>query len=141
MPFLLVRHAWAGHSKDWEGDDRLRPLDERGRRQAEALPAALARFGIERLISSPFLRCTQSFEPLAVALGLPIEERDELADDAKRKHALALLDELEDATAALCTHGELLHLLLGDPTEKGETTVVERTPDGVRVLERVPPPD
>jgi 8-oxo-dGTP diphosphatase len=82
MPILLVRHAWAGHSASWEGDDRLRPLDERGGRQAEALPAALARYRIERLISSPFLRCTQSFEPLAAALGLPIEERDELADDA-----------------------------------------------------------
>jgi 8-oxo-(d)GTP phosphatase len=140
MPLLLVRHAWAGHSASWRGDDRLRPLDERGRRQAEALPAALARFGIERLLSSPFLRCTRSFEPLAAALGLPIEERDELADDATRKHALALLDELGSATAALCTHGELLHLLLGDPTEKGETTVVEHTPDGVRVLERIPPP-
>jgi len=101
MPILLVRHAWAGHSKDWEGDDRLRPLDERGRRQAEALPAALAGFRIERLVSSPFLRCTQSFEPLAAALGLTVEERDELADYAKRKHALALIDELGDTTAAL----------------------------------------
>jgi 8-oxo-(d)GTP phosphatase len=140
MPLLLVRHAWAGHSASWKGDDRVRPIDERGRRQAEALPTALAAFGIERLLSSPFLRCTESFEPLAAALGLPIEERDELADDAKRKHALALLDELEGTTAALCTHGELLHKLLGDQTEKGETTVVERSPDGVRVLERVPPP-
>jgi 8-oxo-(d)GTP phosphatase len=140
MPLLLVRHAWAGHSKEWQGDDRLRPLDERGRRQADALPATLARFGIERLVSSPYLRCTQTFEPLAAALGLPVEERDELADDATLAQALALLDELEGVTAALCTHGELLHLLLGDPTEKGETTVVERTPDGVRVLERIPAP-
>ena len=140
MSILLVRHAWAGHSKDWEGDDRLRPLDERGRRQAEALPAALAGFRIERLVSSPFLRCTGSFEPLAAALGLPVEEREELADDAKRKHALALIDELEGTTAALCTHGELLHKLVGDQTEKGETTVVERTPDGVRELERIAPP-
>ena len=140
MPFLLVRHAWAGHSASWEGDDRLRPLDDRGRRQADALPAALARFRIDRLVSSPYLRCTQTFEPIAAALGLPVEQRDELADDAKRKHALALMDELEGVTAALCTHGELLHRLLGDQTEKGETTVVERTAEGVRVLERIPPP-
>ena len=34
MPLLLVRHAWAGDRNKWEGDDRVRPLDERGRSDA-----------------------------------------------------------------------------------------------------------
>src|SRR3954454_13818704 len=34
---LLVRHAAAGDRADWDGPDDLRPLDTRGRRQAERL--------------------------------------------------------------------------------------------------------
>ena len=36
MIVLLVRHARAGDRSEWEGDDRLRPLDKKGRRQAKA---------------------------------------------------------------------------------------------------------
>jgi 8-oxo-(d)GTP phosphatase len=32
---VLVRHASAGDRPEWEGDDRLRPLDKRGRKQAK----------------------------------------------------------------------------------------------------------
>ena len=40
MSLLLLRHATAGHRRPSveESEDRLRPLDARGRRQAEALP-------------------------------------------------------------------------------------------------------
>ena len=37
MIVYLVRHARAGHRAQWDGNDTLRPLDERGRRQAELL--------------------------------------------------------------------------------------------------------
>ena len=37
MPLLIVRHARAGKRWEWEGDDRERPLDKKGRRQAEGL--------------------------------------------------------------------------------------------------------
>src|SRR5438445_339756 len=32
---ILLRHARAGERDEWEGDDRLRPPDEKGRRQAQ----------------------------------------------------------------------------------------------------------
>ena len=31
MTLLLIRHALAGHRHAWEGDDRVRPVDDRGR--------------------------------------------------------------------------------------------------------------
>ena len=65
MIVLLVRHARAGDREKWEGDDRLRPLDRKGRRQAEGLVELLAEYPIERLLSSQYLRCIQTFEPLA----------------------------------------------------------------------------
>jgi 8-oxo-(d)GTP phosphatase len=53
MLVVLVRHATAGDRAKWHDDDRLRPLDTRGRRQAAALPAALAELPIRRILTSP----------------------------------------------------------------------------------------
>ena len=53
---LLVRHAAAGDRAAWKGDDRLRPLDGRGRQQAAWLAGVLSGFRMRRLLSSPFRR-------------------------------------------------------------------------------------
>lgn len=140
MPLLLVRHARAGRRESWAGDDRLRPLDKRGHRQAEALVAALARFGPERVLSSPYLRCTQTVEPLAAALGLTVEEADELAEGAGRERALALLSRLGTETAVLCTHGDLVEELVGTESTKGSTWLLGTAANGFRPLECFPPP-
>ncbi len=102
---LLIRHAWAGNRDEWQGDDRLRPLDERGRRQAEALVEQLATFAIERICSSPYVRCVQTLQPLAAARGLAIEERDELGEKRQLSDGATLLRELVDSAAAVCVHG------------------------------------
>ena len=66
MLALLVRHAVAGDRRKWSGDDRLRPLDRRGRRQASALPEALSGFPVSRILTSPAARCIGTVEPLAM---------------------------------------------------------------------------
>src|SRR6266487_860694 len=66
MPLLIVRHARAGKRWEWEGDDRERPLDKKGRREAGGLLEQFAPYSVERIASSPSLRCTQNggaFEP------------------------------------------------------------------------------
>ena len=68
---FLVRHARAGDRERWTGDDRLRPLDGKGRRQADAMVAPLAGYPITRLVSSPYLRCVQTLEPLSARLDAP----------------------------------------------------------------------
>ena len=139
MSILLVRHATAGKRKQWEGDDRLRPLDERGRDQAARLTKALRRFTIDGIYTSPYVRCRQTVEPLAEALGLEVEERDELAEGAGRS-ALALALGLGEGTAVLCTHGDVVVDLLGEESKKGSTWVLEV--EGGRVTRRqyLPPP-
>jgi 8-oxo-dGTP diphosphatase len=121
---ILVRHARAGKRAVWEGDDRLRPLDERGRRQAEGLVESLAHHEIERILSSPYIRCMQTVEPLAARRHVRIEERAELAEGASRGEALALLAELERTAAVLCTHGDVIEGLLGEEMKKGEVRVL-----------------
>jgi len=113
---VLVRHASAGDRAHWVGDDRLRPLDERGRRQAEALVDDLRPFNVRRVVSSPYTRCVETVEPLAAARGLEVELDDRLAEGAGYV-AAELLDE-EGVVA--CTHGDVAHDLLGRGLKKGE---------------------
>jgi 8-oxo-dGTP diphosphatase len=112
---VLVRHASAGEAHDWEGDDRLRPLDAHGRRQAEELVELLESLELRRIVSSPFTRCVETLEPLAEALGMPIEPDERLAEGAGQA-AYALVQE---NGIVCCTHGDVVHELLGRGLKKG----------------------
>ena len=70
---LLVRHASAGSRSDWDGDDDLRPLDDKGIGQARRLAEVLPHFRPTAILSAARTRCTQTVEPLAAALGLQVE--------------------------------------------------------------------
>ena len=139
MTILLVRHATAGERERWQGDDLLRPLDDRGREQAAKLTAVLEPYAIERICSSPYIRCRQTVEPLAEGLGLKIEERDELAEGAGRWAALALARELSESTPVLCTHGDIVLALLGEESKKGSTWVLELADSELIRIEYLPP--
>jgi phosphohistidine phosphatase SixA len=139
VTILLVRHAAAGKRKRWQGDDRLLPLDDRGREQAARLPALLERYDIDRICSSPYVRCRETVEPLAEQLDLDLEERDELAEGAGRRAALALAQELSESTPVLCTHGDVVVALLGEESEKGSTCVLELTDGELIRIEYLPP--
>jgi 8-oxo-dGTP diphosphatase len=137
---LLVRHATAGHSTS-APDDHLRPLDERGWEQAEGLVDVLAPYGVPRILTSPYVRCRQTVEPLARALGLPIEELSELAEGSSAEDVLRLVGSLDGETAVLCTHGDVVYELLGEESKKGSTWVLEVAPDGgLARREYLPPP-
>jgi 8-oxo-dGTP diphosphatase len=142
MTLLLVRHASAGDREAWVGDDRLRPLDARGRRQAAALVALLAPYGVTRVVTSPYERCVQTVAPLAAALGLPLEEREEIAEGTGGA-VLSLLPELGPGTA-FCTHGDVIEMLvgLGRPKKKGSVWLLEPRPGAnqVEAVEYLPPP-
>jgi 8-oxo-dGTP diphosphatase len=137
MPFL-IRHASAGDRDGWIGDDRARPLDDQGRRQAAALVEVLADRPISRVLTSAYLRCVETMEPLAQARRLPLEYRHELGDEAGPEDALLLLREL-DRDVALCSHGDLIRALLGEELEKGEGAVIEVTDESVVLQERLRP--
>jgi 8-oxo-dGTP diphosphatase len=136
----LVRHARAGHRETWPGeDDTLRPLDERGLRQAEALVTQLADRDFSRILTSPYTRCVQTVEPLAEARGLPVEAVDSLAEGAGEAAALDLFRGLE-APGVACVHGDLVEALVGESAKKGATVVLDVSDDTVEVLDRLDPP-
>jgi 8-oxo-dGTP diphosphatase len=113
MTILLLRHAAAGSREAWHDDDRARPLDADGVRQAAALASAFDEYGLQRIVSSPARRCVETVERLAARLGLPIEQRDELAADAPPERSLALLRELATAPVLVSTHREVIIPLIG----------------------------
>ena len=69
----LVRHARAGKRSEWDGEDALRPLDESGQAQARGLVRFLTYFGADRVISADRVRCIQTVEPFAKAIGVAVE--------------------------------------------------------------------
>lgn len=138
MIVYLVRHASAGHRVSWSGDDRLRPLDDRGRQQADALVDQLRGRDFKRIFSSPSVRCVESVVPLAHPRGMAVEHADALAEGAGAEAALALFRSARVPLVA-CVHGDLCQDLLGEKTKKGSTTVLELQGDAVQVRERLPP--
>ena len=105
MTLVLVRHTSAGDRAAWEGDDRLRPLDKKGRRQAKELRERLEGVPIRRIVSSPYLRCVQTVEPLAKALGLVVEKAPELGEERQWSDGPPLLAALLADDAVACVHG------------------------------------
>jgi len=107
---IIVRHAKASH-ESWQRADSLRPLNERGQRQAKRLRDLLAAFGVGALVSSPATRCKQTLRPYAQAHRIKVEVSAELSQDAARPSGLARLmrglrtDLLADGVPrAVCGH-------------------------------------
>ncbi|HEV8564978.1 MAG TPA: phosphoglycerate mutase family protein [Actinomycetota bacterium] len=122
----LVRHAKAGKREASTDDDRLRPLSKSGRRQAEGLVRLFRGREVERILSSPFVRCVQTVRPLAIERGSPIEETSALSEGASVTEALDLIAELGDVPAVLCSHGDVIPALVEHLAENGMTIDGER---------------
>jgi phosphohistidine phosphatase SixA len=115
----LIRHGEAGSREEWDGDDRLRPLSAKGWRQARALVESLSDLPLERILSSPYVRCVQSVEPLAEARRLTVEETDRLAEGTGLRAVLALFGGLAGTPSALCTHGDVMEEVCEHLVDRG----------------------
>jgi 8-oxo-dGTP pyrophosphatase MutT (NUDIX family) len=110
---LIVRHGTAGSKSRYKGDDRLRPLDKRGRAQAESLVGQLLAFGADTLYAADRTRCHQTLEPLAEELGVRIQSEPLLTEEAyadDRKAARRRILEIAAAagTPVICTQGKVI---------------------------------
>jgi len=138
---LFLRHASAGEKLESAALDHARPLDRQGRADAGRLPAILAGFVIERIVSSPHRRCVETVEPLAAARGVALELERGLGPEVPAREARALLAGLPDGTL-VCTHREVFeHLFHGEAAcEKGGAWLVERRRSQLVPVEYVAPP-
>lgn len=104
----LLRHAAAGNRSKWEGLDPERPLTKKGRRQTEAITERLSTRGIERVVSSPYVRCIETAKPLAKAIGAKVEIDVTLAEGPDIDAAYNLIDSLVGYNAVLVSHGDVI---------------------------------
>jgi 8-oxo-dGTP diphosphatase len=111
---LIVRHGTAGSKSRYKGDDRKRPLDKRGRGQAESLVGQLLAFGATELYAAPRTRCHQTLEPLADELGVTIQDVPELTEEAYAddhqagRRSIRKIVEAGDGTPVICTQGKVI---------------------------------
>jgi phosphohistidine phosphatase SixA len=136
VTLVLIRHASAGQRAEWVGDDRRRPLDKQGKKQAKQIPALVADYEITRILSSPFDRCVQTVEPLARRRGVEIEVREELGEAHQLDEGVALVRSLLDADVAVCGHAGLSDMLVGTSQKKAAIFVLD---DRGRLVERFRP--
>ena len=116
----LLRHAHAGDPEGWEGPDDLRPLSEKGEKQADRLGRFLAGVGFEpdAIITSPKVRAARTAEIVAghvglkvvldarLAGGLDLETVEAILADAGDPHRPVLVGHDPDFT-------ELVELVVG----------------------------
>lgn len=113
---LIVRHATAGRKARYKGDDRLRPLDKKGRAQAESLVGQLLAFGASDVFAASRTRCHQTVEPLAQELGVRVRDEPTLTEeayaadaDAARKRVLKIAAKSDGETVpVICTQGKVI---------------------------------
>ncbi len=151
MALYVVRHAKAGERRGWNDEDHLRPLSTAGAKQARLLAERLAGEGPTTLVSSPYVRCVQTLDPLAERLGVPVGIDERITEGVEFEQSLELLEELPDGSV-LCSHGDVIPALLDALIRRGlevrstpdwrkaSTWVIKRTKSGRYTTARVWPP-
>jgi phosphohistidine phosphatase SixA len=98
------------------------------------------------ILSSPYVRCVETLEPLADRLGCSVERTDALAEGAPIDSVLRLLEQVPPRSV-LCTHGDVMHDVMehvafadsirggSDRLAKGVVWVMQRGGDGLSVIE------
>jgi 8-oxo-dGTP diphosphatase len=151
----LVRHAKAGDRSSWTGNDFLRPLSRRGQIQSEGLLAVFAESHVDRILSSPYVRCLETVVPLSGQRMVAIEPVEALSEGGSLENALALVRKHAHHETVMCSHGDIIPMLLehyarrgvdlgGDPAcPKGciWTLDLDNTGEVSAVAYTPPPPD
>jgi 8-oxo-dGTP diphosphatase len=147
----LVRHANAGTRGQWTGNDKKRPLTQRGLKQAFGLQDNLSSMPITDVLSSRTTRCIETVRPLAESIGLEIRRHATLSEGAGPEKVEELVALLAGRTAALCTHRDVISGYLGrlahagvkfdGPSKwrKGSTWVLETRKTRVVTARYLPP--
>jgi phosphohistidine phosphatase SixA len=147
----LLRHADAGDPARWSGDDALRPLSGKGRRQADRLGRWLRALdpGPLAVIASPKVRAAETAAIVAASLGLEVRLDPRLAEGLDTQTAQEILDEPRSAGGVvLVGHdpdlSDLLSSLVGAPLQmrKGAIARLEigdRLESGALLRWLVPP--
>lgn len=121
---IVVRHGRAHRRANWSGNDLLRPLDKKGRRQAELLVSALTGFRPERIFSADPVRCQDTVAPLAAELGLEVHVDEHFGDEMWIRNQVAAEKAFADVVklggvSVVCSQGLTIPDLLATFSARG----------------------
>jgi 8-oxo-dGTP diphosphatase len=154
---LIVRHGSAGRRTRYHGEDCRRPLDRKGRAQAESLVPQLLAFGASVIYAADRTRCVQTVEPLAHNLDVPISVEPTLTEEAYAEHPKAAHRRVLEiaalgGTPAICTQGRVIPYLIDwwcardgvkpdrSRNRKGSTWVLSLDQDRLLAADHLPSP-
>jgi 8-oxo-(d)GTP phosphatase len=105
---VLVRHAHAGSRAEWRGQDEMRPLDDRGTVQADALAPILALLKPVRVYAAPVKRCVDTVAPVGLVV-----RTDSLFAESRAAAARAVADRIrelvsESGRVVVCSQGGVI---------------------------------
>ena len=109
----LMRHGSAGERSAAEAEDWRRPLDKRGLKQTKMLRDLLMAHPITRIGSSNYVRCVETVKPFAKRLGVPLEMEGALVEGSHPHRIVGLIADLQEESAVLCSHGDVIADLIG----------------------------
>ena len=114
---IILRHTKALERGDWDGDDSLRTLNEKGFAQAQSLIDHLAPFAIDEIYSSDFTRCVQSVSPLGESRGLVVSKVPSLNEatfesDPERSISFANALKQDERNILICSHNPVIPTML-----------------------------
>ena len=116
MKLVFIRHAKAGSSDHFDGEDFYRPLSKPGGRQALDIADLAELKGTDSIVSSPFIRCIQTVEPLSEKLGIPIDTDPILGDATTSGNLEIWLGQAASDVSqckVVCSHGDVIPVLVG----------------------------
>jgi len=129
-PFILLRHAKAITRDEWQGDDDDRPLDSLGQQQANRLLAIYQVYNLEQIHTSDAVRCYDTVNPIAKALGIKLEVTGKLSESTYKKDKEKAFDYAKDLIKVdtrilLCSHNPILPKMLNKLTKKSDVDADE----------------
>ncbi|GAA3390991.1 NUDIX hydrolase [Cryptosporangium minutisporangium] len=133
---LLVRHGKAGDKQTWPGPDAERPLEASGQAQAVWLADLVPWFRPVRVLSSDKVRCRQTVEPLAAALGLDVVTDAVFDEETFGDDPAAVVGRIRELAAggdvtAVCSQGGLIPGVITDLAD-ADGSIVDANPTAHR---------
>jgi len=119
-PLIVLRHAKAMKRSDYVGaKDALRPLSGKGRRQSKVIIDALDAYGIENLVSSPYVRSLQTLHRYAKYLDTKIEVSDPLSESGNEVDPEATAQVVRELLhnpepTVLCSHRPVMTTIMSE---------------------------
>jgi 8-oxo-dGTP diphosphatase len=125
----LVRHAAAGDRASWDGDDTQRPLTKKGRLQADGIADLLEPRSPTGILSSPYVRCVETAQPLADRLGLDIDVADFLEEGSGGRGFFHFVRSRPREEMVMVSHGDVIPAIIDQLGRRG-VPLTTAAPDG-----------